>query len=400
MKTASITFLLLFLGACSSGGGGNSKPQNQAQNSSDSASSSPSVAQQTINQHYPKIAFSEVDNLKDHAEFPIGVEVEAGDAALSIFTHTNKQAVITQQFSEIVAGNLMKAPSLHPHENEFTFEDADQLVDFALANNLRVHGHTLVWYFRDDFPVMPEWMLNYQGDWDAMVHNHITEIVTHFKGRVQSWDVVNESIKGTAGQGNIATEADYEQSPFYKNMGKEFIENAFISANKADPDAILYYNDWALSHNDARLDFTLEMINDFLDRDIPIHGIGFQMHTWLSWPSEDTIKSAFEKAAATGLMVKITEMDIRQVAPPARTGLDILTPELSLKYKQRYKEIVLAYKEAVPPAQRGGISFWGLTDEDSWLQSVSTFSEWPLLFNADHTVKPAFYGVLEGLSGQ
>lgn len=362
----------------------------------------PNQSQIIIERDYPRVSYTEVPGLKTLAEFSIGMEVQAGDEERSLFEVVDQQPLLRQHFSEVVPGNIMKMSFLHPEENVFTFDDADRLVDFALANNMTVHGHTLIWWHLEQ---LPEWMKNYTGDWNAMMHDHVYQIVSHFKGLVHSWDVVNEAVAVTdISSTGKATGATYYDSIFYQKMGEEFIENAFKSAREADPDALLYYNDWALSHNDAKLDFTLAMVNDFLARSIPIDGIGFQMHTWLEWPSITDIKAAFTKAAATGLMIKITEMDMRinssflAQRPNFRPALQ-LTPELALTQKDRYKAIVAAYLEAVPPAQRGGITFWGLIDGETWMQHVLPYPEWPLLFNDDYTVKPAFYGVAEALTG-
>lgn len=363
----------------------------------------PDEHQVIIDRDYPKVAYADVAGLKTLAEFPVGMEVQAGDETRSLFEVVDQQPLLRKHFSEVVPGNIMKISFLHPEENVFTFDDADRLVDFALANDMTVHGHTLIWWHPEQIPA---WMKNYTGDWNAMMHDHVYQIVSHFRGLVHSWDVVNEAVSVT----NIsptgkATGATYYDSIFYQKMGKEFIENAFKSARQADPDALLYYNDWALSHNDAKLDFTLAMVNDFLARSIPIDGIGFQMHTWLDWPSVSDIKTAFAKAAATGLMVKITEMDMRInnsfLAPPQGfRPKPQLTPELALAQKDRYKAIVAAYLDAVPPAQRGGITFWGLIDGETWMQHVLPYPEWPLLLHDDYTVKPAFYGVAEALTQQ
>jgi endo-1,4-beta-xylanase len=388
----ALLLLSLSLEGCSSSKSNTTRPAvNSSQQTNPEAE-----AQIVIDENYPASAYTDVMALKSLAEFPIGVEVEAGPEERSIFTLTERQDVIDHHFSGVVAGNIMKMSFLHPHENEFTFSDADTLVDYALSQGMEMHGHTLIW----DHPLqLPDWISNFEGDWQVMLNNHVFQIVDHFKGRVHSWDVVNEAvIGGPEGYG-------YKDTIFYEALGKNYIENAFVTARSADPEVMLYYNDWALSHNDGKLDFTLAMINDFFARSIPIDGIGFQMHTWLNYPSKVDIKSAFAKAAATGLMIKISEMDLRGDNPNVSSGSNAqnytsFTARLALRQKDRYKEIIEAYLEAVPKAQRGGIYFWGLSEQDSWLQYIPGNKEWPLLFRNDFTVKPAFYGVVEALSGQ
>lgn len=348
----------------------------------------------------PPVAYNAVDSLKAHAEFPIGMEVSAADQERSIFTLTSQQSVLTYHFNELVAGLIMKMSYLHPQQDTFYFDDADALVDYALANNMRMHGHTTIWYWDSQ---IPEWIKSFEGDWNSMMHNHVYQIVNHFAGRVNSWDVVNEAVDY-----NWQTaQAGYRNDLFYQNMGASFIENAYVSAREGDPQAELYYNDFHLSYNNGKLDFIIAMLNDFIDRDIPIDGLGFQMHITMESPSREQMDAAFQKAAATGLKIKISELDIaiNQRGPDYTGGVwypeQVLTIALARQQKQRYKDVVASYLENVPPDQRGGITVWGLVDEETWMRAVANSDwEWPLLFNDDYTVKPAFYGFLEALTGQ
>jgi endo-1,4-beta-xylanase len=349
-----------------------------------------------------RLSYNEVEGLRTLADFPIGTEVSAADQENSIFIVTDQQPVLAHHFSNLVAGSIMKSPTLHPQENEFAFDSADQLVDFALANNMTMHGHTLLWHRYDwtGEPLNPVWMENYTGDWDAMLETHVRTIVDHFANRVTSWDIVNEAVDY-----NVQTDrADYRDNIFYRNIGPEYIENAYRVARAADPEAQLYYNDYGLSDNGPKLNFTLTMLEDLLDRGVPIDGLGFQMHITLDGPSIGNIRAAFAKAATLGLMIKISELDIainsRRTMPPVGwSPSKVLTAALALEQKKRYKEVVAAYLSAVPPAQRGGITVWGLTDDTSWMRSF-TAAEWPLLFNGDYTTKPAFHGVKEALLEQ
>lgn len=342
-----------------------------------------------ILKNYPPVNYDKVPALKSLADFPIGMEVAAADEERSIFKKTEQQAVLKYHFNSLVAGVIMKMRHLHPEENSFTFADADELVKFAEDNNMLMHGHTLIWHWDSEIPA---WMKSYSGDWDAMMHKHVYEIVSHYKGRVKSWDVVNEAVDTTS-----PTTADYRKTIFFDAMGKEYIENAFVSARQADSEAELYYNDFAIEDNGAKLQFTLSMIDDFIKRKIPIDGIGFQMHTDLYWPSISAIKASFAAAAARNIKVKITELDIAvNRRPEAAT---YLTGEISLLQKERYKQIIKAYLEAVPPAQRAGITIWGLVDGETWMRQWSDRLEWPLLFHDNYSVKPAFYGMSEALSG-
>src|SRR5690606_36084152 len=150
----------------------------------------------------------------------------------------------------------------------------------------------------------------------------------------------------------------------------------------ADPAADLYYNDFNLSPGGAKLNAVLAMVDDFQERNIPIDGIGFQMHVYMAWPSISTIKSSFKAVVDRGLKVKITELDIPFNNPYdgsynfPNNYISELTPAMLQTQKVRYCEIVKAYMEVVPAEQRGGITVSGVWDEDTWLNQA--------LFNNKH----------------
>src|SRR5690606_24918619 len=151
---------------------------------------------------------------------------------------------------------------------------------------------------------IPLWIKNYEGDWETMLNDHVFQIVRHFAGRVDSWDVVNEAIDVVNGV------ASYRNSIFYQKLGADYIENAFVTAREADPEADLYYNDFNISGNQAKLDFMLKLIDDFQARGIPIDGVGFQMHINVDAPYIEQVRRSFRAVAERGLKIKITELDI------------------------------------------------------------------------------------------
>ena len=185
-------------------------------------------------------------------------------------------------------------------------------------------------------------------------------------------------------------------------MDEDYIETAFVAARAGDPDADLYYNDYNLSQSAAKIDAVITMVKDFQQRDIPIDGIGFQMHIQLDYPSITTIKAHFKKAADTGLMVRISELDIPLNNPYGeRNNFDEFTPALAQEQKVRYCQVVEAYMDTVPEPQRGGITVWGIWDSSSWLITLPERNkpDWPLLFNDDFQAKPALAGFADGLQG-
>lgn len=370
--------LALALTGCG-GGGGSSPAPSPSPAPAPAPTPAPAPATPTV-----------IPALKDLADFPIGMEVAAADEERSIFKLSAQLPTINKHFNSLVAGVIMKMSYLHPEEKRFFYTDADALTAYARDHGMHMHGHTLIWHWDTQ---VPTWMVNYTGDWKAMMDDHVSQICQHFAGSVQSWDVVNEALDESTSHG-------WRETIFYKKLGKAYVENAFRAARAADPKAELYYNEYNMEASDAKLKFMLAMIDDFQARGVPLDGIGFQMHTNITteYPPIEQIQAAFKAVAMRGLKVRISELDMYTNL----YGTDkTLTDAVAEAQKLRYKAIVKAYLAAVPPAQRTGITFWGLVDGESWMNHIGNpFSNWPLLFNDDYTPKPAFWGVVEALQGK
>lgn len=355
-----------------------------------------------------------VDHLRDLANFPIGAAVTNNDGpSFNILTNTSEQAIVEKHFNQMTAGNIMKVRYLHPTNDtgtiaDYDFTNADAFVDYANSKNMTVHGHALIWHA--DYQV-PGFMKNWSGsstDFLNMIDTHVTTIVDHFeaKGNVHSWDVVNEALDDNS-PSNFRT-----NSAFYIKSGNsaEYIERAFQAARAADSDAILYYNDYNIDQNNAKTTKLVEMITDFQARNIPIDGVGFQMHIFMDYPSIANIKAAMKKVADKGLKVKITELDIA-VNNPYSSGWSVTNPTqfteaTALTQKKRYCEVVAAYMDTsvIPVNQRGGITVWGTTDANTWLTTATAQYQgqalaWPLLFDSNYNDKPALRGFADGLLG-
>jgi endo-1,4-beta-xylanase len=399
MNNLKLPVLVLLLSCCfiltACGGSSSSNPWLLSGSSSSSSSSSNSSSSSS---GAGTLSF---ENLYDLAEFPVGAAVSAANEPYSIMQgqwSAGLRQVIEQHFSSITPGNIMKMSYLQPVQGDFTFANADALVNYALSKGVGVHAHTLVWH--SDYQV-PNWMKTFDGDKDAwlqIIEDHITGVASHFAGRVESWDVVNEAFE----------DSGYRNSLFYQKMQEDYIERAFVAARAADSGADLYYNDYNMESLQPKLDHVVAMAEDFIDRGVPIDGIGFQMHIHMGWPSTDNIKASLQKVVDLDLKVKITELDIPINNPfdgsysyPDNYHAE-LTPELAEQQKRRFCEVVAAYLEVVPAHLRGGITVWGVFDRETWLKSAffdDNHEEWPLLFNHDLEPKPAAQGVGDALMG-
>ena len=340
-----------------------------------------------------------VANLSALAAFPVGVAVAGGTEPLSLPKTPQEQAIVTKHFSQVTPGNIMKMSYLHPAQDTYDFTQADELVNYASAHGIAVHAHTLVWH--SDYQV-PAFMKNFTGDkaaWLALMDDHVTHIASHYAGKVASWDVVNEALLDGGG---------YRPSLFYKNMGTDYIDHAFKAARAADPQATLYYNDYNIEADAGKLASLTGMLDGLKARGVPIDGVGFQMHVFMDYPSVAQIKASLQQVVDRGLKVKISELDIPINNPysAAYQSGDVKTAytlELGLQQKKRYCEVIQAYMDTVPAAQRGGVVVWGASDPSSWLiQQLfnGKHDDWPLLFDGQYRDKPALRGVADALTGK
>jgi endo-1,4-beta-xylanase len=333
---------------------------------------------------------STAGGLKTLASFPIGVAVNAGfenNSILNSSTSSQQQAVVLPNFNQLTAGNIMKMGYLHPSESSFTFSQADELVAFASSKGMSVHGHALIWHA--DYQV-PAFMKSYSGDFAAMLKNHVQTIVSHFRGKVVSWDVVNEAL---ADDGEPTVGNNLRSTVFSQKMGLDFIDQSFINARAVDPQVDLFYNDYNIEANWQKTWNMLALVDGMRSRGVPITGVGFQMHVSIDWPSISAIESSLKAVADRGLKVKITELDVSM-----KNAYSSFTVEAAERQKQRYHDIVAAYLRAVPASQRAGITVWGVWDADSWINEPNR-PDWPLLFDAGFNAKPALQGFKDALLG-
>ncbi|HOX83478.1 MAG TPA: endo-1,4-beta-xylanase [Chryseolinea sp.] len=319
-----------------------------------------------------------IESLHKEVPFPIGASVGVN----LMKNNTKYNGVVTIEYNSITAENAMKFGALHPSENTFIWTDADYLVSYAQASNKRIHGHTLNWYTS-----LPTWLTNFQGDsaaWENILKNHIQTVVTHFKGKVASWDVVNEAFNDNGTLRN---------SIWVQKLGTDYIARCFQYAHEADPNALLFYNDYGHEYSSAKRIAITNMISSFLTRGIPIHGIGMQFHMTYT-QTDANISAAINSAAATGLKVHISELDIR-LNNDKVPGL-VFTPLLASQQADKYKFVVKTFN-AIPSAQKYGITTWNVGDADSWIPGWLGAPDYPLPFDKDYLRKPAYYGIVDGV---
>jgi GH35 family endo-1,4-beta-xylanase/peptidoglycan/xylan/chitin deacetylase (PgdA/CDA1 family) len=288
---------------------------------------------------------------------------------------------LSRHFNIITAENAMKPLSLQREKGVFTFEPADLMVNAVLAEGLKVHGHTLAWHQQS-----PEWM-NYEGiSRTEAIENLVTHAKTvagYFRGRVISWDVLNEAIID-----NPPTPSDWRtslrQSPWYKAIGPDYVEILFKAAREADPEARLYYNDYNLDNQNKAL-AVFAMVRELNEKNPNpggrplIDGVGMQGHYRLN-TNTDNVRLSMERFISLGVELSITELDIQAGSDSKQTGRQLIEQGVV------YARLFTIFRDYA--ARIGRVTFWGLDDGASW-RSVAS----PCLFDRELTAKPAFYAV-------
>jgi endo-1,4-beta-xylanase len=229
---------------------------------------------------------------------------------------------------------------------------------------------------------------------DQALNSFITQIVTRYKNKVKAWDVVNELFTE---DGNIRNNNNTSTTPtdvlvWSHYLGRDYALKAFNYARAADPNADLYINDYNLESSPRKLDSLIAFVGELKRKGAKVDGIGTQMHIF--WNSSHAgIDAMFQKLAATGLKIRVSELDVR--INPTNKGSFIFDKYMEGYQAQMYNYVVKSYIKHVPPAQRAGITIWGISDNTSWLYNNGR--DFPLLYRADFSKKQAYGGVLDGL---
>lgn len=235
---------------------------------------------------------------------------------------------------------------------------------------------------------------------DQALGNFITTTVTRYKGRVKAWDVVNEMFAGDGTIRNNSNTPNTASDVFvWSNyLGRDFGLIAFKYAKAADPDALLFINDYNLEYQPAKLDSLIAYVREIKGRGAVVDGIGTQMHITHD-ANTAAIDAMFIKMAATGLKVRISELDVRVNTNNYFSASRPVTADYYTLQAKMYKYVVQSFYKYVPVAQRYGITIWGVGDADSWLGVPQGVYDFPLLWDGDYKKKPAYDSFLQGLKG-
>lgn len=336
-----------------------------------------------------------VDNgpasLKDAYDgyFTVGVAVNQRNVSDS-----TQIELIKKEFNSITAENDMKPGELHPAEGVWNWERGDKIADFCRKNGIKLRGHCLVWHSQ-----FCDWMFNDKNGkpvskevFYSRLRDHIHQVVNRYKDVVYAWDVVNEAMSD-AGRGWRGHEPNpYRESKLYKLCGDEFIAKAFEYAHEADPDAILFYNDYNAA-TPIKRDRIYNMVKKMQDAGVPITGIGMQGHYNIYGPSEEDVDSALTKYSDLVDHIHITELDIRcneEMGGQLRFSRgenNAIPPYIATLHEDQFARIFRVFRKHKDVIDN--VTMWNLSDADSWLG----VNNHPLLFDENLKPKKAYYAV-------
>lgn len=244
----------------------------------------------------------------------VGLNIGAAVSGNTV-TGTNRaayQEIVKREFNTLVCENDMKFQSTEPSQGRFTYNGGDQVLQFAQANSMKLRGHTLVWHSQSG------WASNLNGSREQMlkvIKDHIDAVVGHYKGKILEWDVVNEAVadNSTALRGSF----------WQQRIGNDFIDSAFTWAHRADPAALLYYNDYGAEGMNTKSNGVYELVKRMKSNGIPIHGVGLQSHFGANLNKADIDKN-IKRIGALGLRVSITELDIVDASGSTKPWTDLM----------------------------------------------------------------------------
>ena len=326
------------------------------------------------------------DAYKDY--FKVGVALNVGNLT------PEQEAIVVREFNSVTCENAMKPASVHPAPGVWDWAQADSIANFCRRNGIKMRGHCLVWHNQ-----FSDWMLkDKKGNpvkkevFYQLIREHIHTVVNRYKDVVYCWDVVNEAMSDD-GRPRRWGEAPnpYRESELYKLCGDEFIAKAFEFAREADPNALLFYNDYN-ECDPGKSQRIYNMVKKMKEAGVPIDGIGMQGHYNVYGPSMEDVAAAIELYASIVDHIHVTELDIRaneQMGGQlqfSRQGMEI-KPYVRTLHEDQYNSLfrtLRRYKDKIDV-----VTFWNLSDKDSWVGT----SNYPLLFDKDLKAKHVYYTV-------
>tara|TARA_B100001094_G_C18132483_1_gene773089 strand:- start:577 stop:1677 length:1101 start_codon:yes stop_codon:yes gene_type:complete len=346
--------------------------------------------------------FPDYESLKEKFDdkFLIGATINQEDYQI-VDSDVKAIEIVKKDFNAVTPENCMKWMHIHPEFDEFTFSNADKIVDFAKENNMYLLGHTLVWHNQ-----VPDYIYNIKDKetFQDHVQKHINTVVKRYTGKVDMWDVVNEALND---------DGTLRKTVFLDMLGEDYIEQAFSLANNVDPNVALAYNDYNL-YKPKKRKGAIRIINSLRKKGIRIDAVGIQAHWDLHFPSIEEIEKTIVELAETGVDVMITELDITVIPNPyelagiAREEFKKfegdkewdpyqagIPSDIQEKLTNRYRDIFELFVKHKNKISR--VTFWGINDKYTWRNEnpINNRTDYPLLFDREYNEKPAYDALID-----
>ena len=310
-------------------------------------------------------------------------------------------SIIKKEFNTISPENVMKWMFVQPKPNEFYFDHTDKYVQFGLDNNMHIVGHALIWHSQ-----IANFMNSIKDSTKMIQHvtNHISTLVNRYKGKIDTWDVVNEALNG---------DGTLRESIFLKVLGENYLETVYKMAEKYDSNADLAYNDYNLCKPKKR-EGVVKLIKSLQKNGAKINSVGIQAHWQLTSPTLEEIETSILAFSELGVKVMFTELDISVLPNPWElSGAEVtqnfkkfegdkkmnpfpenLPDSVKEKLAKRYENIFKLFVKHKDKISR--VTFWGVTDKFSWLNDwpIKGRTNYPLLFDRNYKEKKAYQRIM------
>jgi len=292
----------------------------------------------------------------------------------NLLSSTTVTGIAGTQFDMVTPGNEMKWDTTEPSRGAFNFAPGDRIVAFAQSHSMRVRGHNLVWHSQ-----LPGWVSSLPvGQVRAAMENHITTEVSHYKGMLYAWDVVNEPFEENG---------TFRNDIFFQAMGSGYIADALRTARAADPAAKLYLNDFNIEGMGTKSDAMFSLVQALIAQGVPIDGVGFESHFILGQiPS--TLQANMQRFANLGLDVAITELDDRIQLPATVASL-----------AQQATDYASVERACLAVARCVGVTQWAVGDPDSWIPGFFSGFGSATIYDSNYQPKPAYNAIATALGG-
>jgi endo-1,4-beta-xylanase len=296
------------------------------------------------------------------------------DMTGNLLSNSTVTTLDAQQFDMITPGNEMKWDTTEPSNGSFNFGPGDQIVSFAKSHNDRVRGHNLVWHSQ-----LPSWVSSLPlNQVQSAMETHITTEVTHYKGQIYAWDVVNEPFND---------DGTLRQDVFYNAMGSGYIADALRTAHAADPNAKLYLNDYNIEGENAKSNAMYSLVQSLKSQGVPIDGVGLESHFILGQVPSSMLAN-MQRFAALGVNVAVTELDDR-----------IQLPASSANLQQQASDFSTVVSDCMQVSACPGVTQWAVGDADSWIPGTFSGFGAATMFDQNYQPKPAFTAAQNALGG-